>query len=110
MMTPRLQQRFDQLLRFAADPTLPLLAYENIAAAKELVDTLKAVGGITDAERAEYRAEILIVRLAVSAAELKRAEEATKIQDNPFDGTKVADKVSVRGLSVDVADFLRKAE
>lgn len=103
MMISSLQQRFDQLLRFAANPAHNLMAHENIAAARELVDTLKAVGLLSEAEHNEYRAAISLVRLAVSAAELKRAEDVSRMAINPFDGSRVV----VRGLSRDVAEFLR---
>lgn len=107
MMTPHLQQRFDQLLRFAKDPAHNLTAYENIAAAREMVDTLHMSHLLTSEEYNEYRALVTTARLVVSAAELKRADDSLKMAKNAWDGTRT-DTVSVRGQQVEVSEFLRK--
>lgn len=107
MMTPHLQQRFDQLLRFAKDPAHNLTAYENIAAAREMVDTLHMSHLLTTVEYNEYRALVTTARLVVDAAALKRVDDSIKLAVNPFDGART---VSVRGQQVEVSEFLRKPE
>lgn len=92
MMTPFLQQRFEQLLRFAKDTAHNLTAYENIAAAREMVDTVHICGLLTSEEHNEYRALVTTARLVVSAAELKRADDALQMAVNQWDG--VRDSVS----------------
>jgi hypothetical protein len=89
MMTPNLQQRFDQLLRFATDPKYTVTARENIAAAKEMVDTLYVSDLLSKVDYNEYRALVMTAQLAVSAAELKRARDATDRAVNMFDGARV---------------------
>ena len=88
MMTPFLQQRFEQLLRFAKDPAHNLTAYENIAAAREMVDTVHMCGLLTSEEYNEYRALVTTARLVVSAAELKRVDDSMKMAINQFDGVR----------------------
>ena len=88
MMTPHLQQRFDQLLRFATDPKYTVTAHENIAAAKELVDTLYVSDLITTDEYNEYRGATMVARVTVHAAERKRAQDALDRAVNMFDGSR----------------------
>lgn len=107
MMTPHLQQRFEQLLRFAKDPQYAVTARESVAAAKELVETLYSVELLTTAEYNDYRALWLLAKLDVSAAEDKRNADALQMAKNAWDGSRTEDTVSVRGLEVAVSDFLR---
>ena len=108
MMTPHLQQRFEQLLRFAKDPQYCVTAHQNVAAAKELVETLYSVDLLTHAEYNEYRGLWLIAKLEVSAAEDKRVADALQMSRNAWDGSRTDDTVSVRGQQVEVSEFLRK--
>lgn len=106
MMTPHLQQRFDQLLRFAVNPAHNLTAYENISAARELVDTCYICSDmLTSDEYNEYRAEVTKARLIVDAAVLKRVGDSMSFAVNQFDGART---VSVRGQQVEVSEFLRR--
>ncbi len=98
MMRPHLQQRFDQLLGFAQNPKFNLTAHENIAAAKEMVDTLFVSQLLTSLEYHEYRALVMTAQLVVSAAELKKAMDSAEMAFNSFDGSRVC------------ADFVRKTE
>ncbi len=108
MMRPHLQQRFDQLLAFAKDPAHNLTAYENIAAAREMVDTLHMSDLLTSVEYNEYRATVATARLIVSAAVMKRVDDSLKLAMNTWDGSRTGDTVSVRGQQVEVSEFLRK--
>ena len=105
MMTPHLQQRFEQLLRFAKDPQYAVTARENVAAAKELVETLYSVDLLDTSEYNDYRGLWLLAKLDVSAAEDKRAADSLQMAINQFDGART---VSVRGQQVEVSEFLRK--
>lgn len=107
MMIPFLQQRFDQLLAFAKDPAHNLTAYENIAAAREMVDTLHMSNLLTTVEYNEYRALVTTARLVVDAAVLKRVDDSMRLAKNAWDGSRT-DTVSVRGQQVEVSEFLRK--
>lgn len=104
MMTPHLQQRFEQLIRFAVDPAHSLTAYENISAARELVDTCHILSDLlTSAEYNEYRAEVTKARLIIDAAVLKRVDDSIQMAVNQFDGTRT---VSVRGQQVEVSELV----
>ncbi len=98
MMRPNLQQRFDQLLGFAKNPKSNLTARENIAAAKEMVDTLLSSGLLTTVEYKEYRSLVMTAQLVVSAAELEKAIASTQLAFNSFDGSRIC------------ADFVRRTE
>lgn len=108
MMTPHLQQRFDQLLRFAKDPQYAVTARQNVAAAKELVETLYSVDLLNTAEYNDYRALWLIAQLGVTAAEDKLQADSLQRSRNAWDGSRTDDTVSVRGQQVEVSEFLRK--
>lgn len=99
MIPPFLKQRFEQLLTFAKDPAHNLTAYENIAAAKELVDTLYHCDRINTVEYNELRAQAMCAQLIVSGAELKRADDALNRSINRWDGCR----------EKDLAEFLRKS-
>lgn len=98
MMRQHLQQRFDQLLGFAKNPKHNLTARENIAAAKEMVDTLFVSQLLTSLEYHEYRALVMTAQLVVSAAELEKAIASTQLAFNSFDGSRVC------------SDFVRRTE
>jgi hypothetical protein len=68
-----LEQRFNLLLSMAKDPRHPTVARENLAAAKELIDTLFAVGHIDSIESRAYRSLCTTAGIIVSTAELKRS-------------------------------------
>lgn len=72
-MTPVLQQRFEQLLTFAKDPALRLKAGENLAAARELVETLIHTGHLSAPEYKAYHSLITTTGIMVGTAELKRS-------------------------------------
>lgn len=76
MMSPILQQRFDQLLELAKEPKFSAVARENLASAKELVDTLLAVGLLLPEEYRAYRAQVATTAEVIGAVELKRATDA----------------------------------
>lgn len=105
MMTPHLQQRFEQLLRFARDPAHSLNAYENIAAARELVETLQSSGLLSIPEYNEYRAQVTKDRLIVDAAVQRRVDDSLQMAVNQFDGART---VSVRGQQVEVSELVGK--
>lgn len=107
MMTPHLQQRFEQLLSFSTDPKYTVTARENVAAAKEMVETLYVSDLLSTPEYNEYRGLCLVAECAVSAAEHKRAEDAMQKAKNAWDGSRTDDTVSVRGQQVEVSEFLR---
>lgn len=91
MIPPFLKQRFEQLLTFAKDPGHKLTAYENIAAAKEMIDTLYHVDHLTTVEYNELRAQAMCAQLIVSGAELKRADDALNRSINRWDGSREKD-------------------
>lgn len=100
MIPPFLKQRFEQLLTFAKDPAHKLTAYENIAAAKELVDTLYICERIDHEQYNEMRAQTMCAQLIVSGAELKRADDALNRSINRWDGSR----------EKDLAEFLRRPQ
>ena len=73
MMPIYLEQRFHLLLNLAKEGDNLHIARENLAAAKEMVDTLFAVGVITAVEAKAYRQLCTTVQIMVSTAELKRS-------------------------------------
>lgn len=77
-MNAHLQERFAQLLAFAKDPKFQRTARENIAAARELVDTLLSCGLIGPQSYRAYQAQVTTAQLVVSAAELKRSTDTRK--------------------------------
>lgn len=81
MMPPILQDRFEQLLSFAKNPVFNFTARENLARAKELVDTLHLTGYLTGIEYNAHHAQITVIQLMVGTAELKRAAHLPDIHD-----------------------------
>ena len=73
MMPTTLHERFEQLLGFAKDPAHNLVARENLAAAKEMVDTLLVTGHLDQIEYRAYRSMCTTAGIIISTAELQRA-------------------------------------
>lgn len=72
MMNKHIQDRFDQLLGFIKNPMLNLAVEANVAAARELVDTLLHSGLLLPDEYRAYHAQIRTARLVAGGNELKR--------------------------------------
>ncbi len=72
MMNPRLQERFDQILGFIKNPNYNLTVEINLAAARELVDTLLSESLLTPDEYRAYQAQITSAKLVASGAETHR--------------------------------------
>jgi hypothetical protein len=81
MMPIILQERFEQLLRFAKDPAFRLTARENIAAAKELVETLMSTGHLEIIEYKAYRSMITTAGIMVGNDELRRSLHLPDVRD-----------------------------
>lgn len=75
MMPPALKKRFEQLLGFASNDTYRITAHENIAAAKEMVETLFHTDHLTSAEYLDLHEQIRAIRLAVNESELNRISD-----------------------------------
>jgi len=78
MLQPPLQQRFDRLLSYIKNPSLRLLVGENVAAAKELLDTLLMCGLLLPEEWKAYQTQIESAKLVAGAVELKRVTDAIR--------------------------------
>ena len=78
MMPIYLEQRFHLLLNLAKEGESLHIARENLAAAKEMVDTLFAVDYLTAVEAKAYRQLCTTVQIMVSTAELKRISKPTQ--------------------------------
>lgn len=89
MMNQPLQQRFDMLLNHAKDPKFSLIAMENIAAARELVDTLFSSHLLEPDEYRAYHSQVTAAKVVVHAAQLKQAQDARVWDMNLFDGRRV---------------------
>ena len=81
MIPIAMQERFEQLLRFAKDPAFRLTARENIAAAKELIETLMSTGHLEIIEYKAYRSLITTAGIMVGDAELKRSAHLPDVHD-----------------------------
>ena len=81
MMPITLQERFEQLLSFAKNPAFRLTARENIAAAKELVETLMSIGHLEIIEYKAYRSLITTAGIMLGTAELKRSSHLLDVHD-----------------------------
>lgn len=73
MMPDTLQDRLKLLLDLAKNPAYPLTAGENIAAAKELIDTVHVLGHLTGVEYKAHHLQANAVSLMVRQAERARA-------------------------------------
>ena len=89
MMNVHLQQRFNQLIEFAKDPQYCLIAMENIAAAREMIDTLYASHLLPTDDYKALHAKVTSAQVIVSAAQLKKAQDARIWDMNLFDGSRV---------------------
>ena len=78
MMQQPLLQRFNRLLEYIKNPSLRLLVGENVAASKELLDTLLMCGLLLPDEWKVYQAQIESAKLVAGAVELKRATDAAR--------------------------------
>lgn len=81
-----LEQRFQLLLELAKDTRLTAVARENLAAAKELVDTLFATGHLDLIQSRAYRSLCTTAGIMISTAELKRAAHLPKTYEKFSDG------------------------
>jgi hypothetical protein len=88
-MPTLLLERLQLLLQLAKNPGSCLIAMENIAAAKELVDTAFHLGAIGAAESRELRMLCAHAQLSVSNAALDRARAAAPIPEPFSDGIRV---------------------
>lgn len=84
MMPIYLEQRFRLLLELAKNPSMPTVARENLAAAKEMVDTLFAVGYLDAIESKSYRSLCTAVGIMISRAEIIRAQNLGRVNSINF--------------------------
>lgn len=75
-MNIHLLQRLQLLLQLVKDDRLCVTARENLAAAKELVDTAHVLGDIDTQEYRHLRSLCVKVQIGVSNGELERARSA----------------------------------
>lgn len=75
MMLPSLQDRFNQLLGFAKDPSFRVTCKENLAAAREMVETLLITGHLDVIEYRAHHQQITTIKLMIGAEELKRVAD-----------------------------------
>lgn len=75
LMAP-LQERYEQLIGFAKNPSWPLTALENLAAARELVDTAWVLGAIDEPSWRAYVVETNLAKAEQSGAEVQRGIDA----------------------------------
>ena len=88
MLSDQLQERFDFLLTYAKDPEYKLIAMENIAAAREMIDTVFSSGLLGAGDYRAYQSQVSTAQLIVTAAQLKRAQDARIWDMNLFDGSR----------------------
>lgn len=90
MMPIILEERFQLLLKLAKDPKFCTVARENLAAAKELVDTLLATGHLSTIESRAYRSQCTTVGIMISRAEIERAQALPKTYKSFDDGVRAS--------------------
>lgn len=95
MLSPELTQRLNLLLDFAKNPSHNLTARENIAAAKELIDTVLACRLISLDDYKALRSRVIAAQVEVSNAELARVVGALERPFNRFDGTRFIEATTV---------------
>lgn len=78
MMNKHIQDRFDQLLGFIKNPMFNLTVEANVAAARELVDTLLHSGLLLPDEYRAYQTQIRTAKLVSGAVALKRDTDNAK--------------------------------
>jgi len=79
-LPPELQDRYELLMGFAKNPNWKLTAQENLAAARELVDTAFHLGAIDDGPWKRYVIETNIAKLECLEGILGRAIDARSRQ------------------------------
>lgn len=89
-MNIHLLQRLQLLLQLVKDDRLCVTARENLAAAKELVDTLFATGHLDMVESRAYRSMCTTVGIMISTAELARAASLPKTYKSFDDGIRAS--------------------
>lgn len=75
MMPKVLRDRFQQLLSHAQNPAFRVTAHENIARAKEMIDTLHLTGHLDSAGYEDHHRQVDTARIAIHASELKRVAD-----------------------------------
>lgn len=75
-----LQERYEQLMGFAKNPNWKLTALENLASARELVDTAFHLGAIDDGAHQAYIVETNIAKREAMAGVVQRAVDARSRQ------------------------------
>lgn len=75
LMAP-LQERYEQLLGFAKNPSWPLTALENLACARELIDTAYVLGAIDPGPWKAYVTETNLAKSELNTANLQRGIDA----------------------------------
>lgn len=79
LMQP-LQERYEQLVGFAKNPNWPLTALENLAAARELVDTAYVLGAIDPAAWKAYVIETNLAKSELNTSNIQRGIDARSRQ------------------------------
>lgn len=79
-LPPQLQERYEQLMGFAKNPNWKLTALENLASARELVDTAFTLGAIDDGSHQAYIVETNIAKREAMAGVVQRAVDARSRQ------------------------------
>ncbi len=75
MMPIQLQERLEQLLSFARNPNWPITAPENLACAKELVNTVHSLGHLEPVEYKAHMQQITAITLIIKERALNRIAE-----------------------------------
>jgi len=75
-----LQDRYEQLMGFAKNPNFKLTAQENLAAARELVDTAYVLGTLDPSAWKAYVIETNLAKAHVNTAIVQRAIDARSRQ------------------------------
>lgn len=75
-LPPALQERYEQLLSFAKNPNWKIAAQENLASARELVDTALQLGAIDVGPWQAYVIETNIAKLECLDGIMSRAVDA----------------------------------
>lgn len=100
MMPTILLERLQQLLQFAKDPKYRTTALENVAAARELVDTAYHLKACETDEYRSLRMMCTTAALVVANAELERAQVAVAQVTNPLPKTYSSFSDGVRATQI----------
>lgn len=90
MMPIYLEQRFHLLLNLAKEADTIAFARENLAAANEMIDTMFAVGSITEVAAKAYRAQCVTAQIVASTSDLERTFDLPKTYTSFSDGVRAA--------------------